>query len=273
MKRIRDLLESTTAFLNEKAFPHARHSAEQILSTGLGKTRLELYCNLDQPLTNDELASCRAILKRRLNREPIQYIEGEVEFAGCKIQVNRSVLIPRPETEQLVEKIDVESGRLLDLCCGSGCIGIALKKRHPQLQVTLSDISPEALSTARRNAERNNVEVTFLQGDLCATLADRQFDAVICNPPYIRDDDYATLEPEVRDWEPKNALVGGPDGLDFFRRLKQDLPPHLAPGAKVWFEMHGTGIQEVFPEGKILEDWSGRPRFLYFEIGVQSVPV
>jgi release factor glutamine methyltransferase len=273
MKRIRELLESTTAFLDGKEFPHARHSAEQILSAGLRKTRLELYCNLDQPLTTDELANCRSILKRRLAREPIQYIEGEVEFAGCKIQVNRSVLIPRPETEQLVERVDVESGRLLDLCCGSGCIGIALKKRHPELEVTLSDISPDALALARQNAERNDVEVTVLEGDLCAPLANLQFDAVICNPPYIREADYATLDPEVRDWEPKTALVGGPDGLDFFRRLKQDLPPHLAPGAKVWFEMHGTDIQEVFPQGKILEDWSGRSRFLYFELGVQSVPV
>jgi release factor glutamine methyltransferase len=202
-----------------------------------------------------------------------------VEFYGLKLKVTTDVLIPRPETEILVDKIaksltDVKGKRLLDLCTGSGCIGLALKKKFPSLQGSLSDLSSKALDVAKENSKINDVQVEFFQGDLFEPLALQKFDYIICNPPYISESEYADLSKEVRDFEPKEALLAGPSGLEFYQRLSRELPSHLNPGGKVWLEIgasQGASVSALFLDriwkSCILEkDWSGHDRFISLEL-------
>ncbi len=276
MKTIKGILDLSTDYLEERGITHARRAAEEILGDALEIKRLQIYTEFDRPLDEEELAACRERLERRGKGEPIAYIGGEVEFYDCRLQVNRSVLIPRPETEILVDRIakdlqDVKGKTLWDLCCGSGCIGIALKKKFPDLNVILSDICEEALAIAKANAERNGVEVRCLHGDLFDALPKEQVDYLVCNPPYIAENAYTTLSPEVRDWEPRTALVGGQSGLEFYQRLAKGLPSVLREGGFAWFEM-GTGqgeeIKQFFSyppwkERRVAQDWAGHDRFFF----------
>jgi release factor glutamine methyltransferase len=189
--------------------------------------------------------------------------------------VNRDVLIPRPETEILVDTILKEIGarslEIWDLCTGSGCIGIALKKRRPDCHVILADISAKALEVAKKNAA--GVEVEIVQGDLLAPFQGRKADVLVCNPPYISEKEYIELDREVRDWEPKQALVAGPTGYEFYERLARELPPYLKPGAKVYFEIGqgmGEGVRKFFnhpfwKKGKVVQDWSSLDRYYILE--------
>ncbi len=191
---------------------------------------------------------------------------GEVEFFGCKIKVDQRVLIPRPETEILVEMASkqMREGVLWDLCTGSGCIGIALKKANPALSVTLSDLSPHALALAAENAKQNGVEVEILQGDLFFPFTQRKADWIICNPPYLSESEYANLTPAVRDFEPKLALVGGERGTEFYERFAKEVSGYLNSGAQLFFEIgatQGEALKILFPRGELHFDWAGHPRF------------
>ena len=274
MKTVLELLRLSTDYLAARGVPSAARAAEEVIGAGLQMPRLNLYLHFEKPVTAEETVRCRELLERRGKREPIQYLVGEVEFYGCPLWVTPAVLIPRPETEQLVDKVAAglePTGKVLwDVCCGSGCIGIALKKKFPEMEVVASDISAEALAVARKNAERNGVEIELLQGDLLAPFAGRQCDYVVCNPPYVAAAEYSELQPEVRDHEPRGALVAGDSGLEIYERLAEGLPSLLREGRRAWLEI-GTGqgeeVQKLFPDFKSLVecDWAGHQRFFSLE--------
>ncbi|MBS0647754.1 MAG: peptide chain release factor N(5)-glutamine methyltransferase [Verrucomicrobia bacterium] len=271
MKTLGEILQLSTDFLQKRGVDRPRREVEELLSHVLQLPRIELYMQFDRPLIEAELAELREAVKRRAEGEPSQYIAGSVEFLDCRIKVNRNVLIPRPETEILVDRIVKELPptpvEIWDICTGSGCIGIALKKKRPDCKVVLSDISPEALSVARENAAQNSVDVEFLQGDLLKPFHGRKADVVVCNPPYVTEQEYASLDKEVRDWEPRQALVGG---LVFYQRLALELPSYLQAGGKLYLEI-GTKMGEqvkklfnaiIWKSQQLEQDWSSHDRYL-----------
>lgn len=267
MKTIGDVLKRSREYLVEKKVEPARRLAEEVLAHVLKLKRMDLYLQFDRPLIEGELAPIREAIKRCAKNEPLAYILGSVEFFGCQIQVTPSVLIPRPETEILVEKIakEAKEGMLWDLCTGSGCIGIALKKANPSLEVVLSDVSADALAVASHNAKANGVEVTILQGDLLAPFAGKRADWIVCNPPYISEAEYATLDPSVKEFEPKLALLGGASGLEFYERLRREAARYLNPSGVLFCEIGAfqkEALQKLFPGAQIQTDWAGHNRYL-----------
>ncbi len=227
--------------------PHperARLDAEALLLHLIGRNRAWLLTHLD-----DEFGGCKSIgysqlIERRLAGEPIQYITGECEFYGLPFRVNRDVLIPRPETEHLVERVlelaaEFEQPRIVDVGTGSGAIAIALAHTLTSAQVTAVDLSKAALGLARENAERNGVAecVRLLEGDLLLPVAGEEFEFVVSNPPYVPESDRDTLAVEVREFEPGMALFAGADGLNIYKRLSPLVYEALVPGGYVLFEI------------------------------------
>lgn len=281
MKTVLEILNAMKEYFHRKNLEPSRRLAEEVLSAALATNRMQLYLQFDRPLNEEELEKCRSLMQRRAKGEPIQYIAGEVDFYHCSFLVTRDVLIPRPETEQLVDKIvgeikgDDLSGKVLwDMCAGSGCIGISLKKRFPSLSVVLADCSAKALLLAQENGKRNGVEVACVEGDLFAPLLGRKCHYFVSNPPYVDPVEYARLQSEVRDFEPPGALLAGPGGLDFYRRFSQELKNYLYPGAKVWMEIgfdQGEAVKNLFLGApwrgqKVERDYSGNDRFFSLEI-------
>lgn len=277
MLTIREIKARTEQFLREKAVPDPKLDTDILIAGSLGMKRLDLYLDLDRPLTEAQLAALRPWVKRRANREPLQYILGTHEFCGLQLKVDRRALIPRQETEQLfeqiVQRLDQAPQRILDLGTGTGALALALAAKYPEAAVTAVDLSAEALSLAQENAESLGLDsrVRFLQGSWCAPLVEgERFDLIVSNPPYLTEQEMTTAEPEVIDYEPQNALVSGADGLDDLRLIFAQLPPHLAAGGFLALE---TGIAqapqldqlatEAGLSGEMLEDWSGRPRFYW----------
>jgi release factor glutamine methyltransferase len=250
---IKEILNVTAQFLREKEIESPRLCAEVLLALQLSKTRVELYLSFDQPLRDSEVAQYRALVKRRLNREPLQYITGRQEFWSLEFVVNPSVLVPRPDTEILVEEalrlkktnqLPEGSGdqtRVLDLGTGCGAIAISLAKEIEGTAFWATDISAEALGVARENAERHAVsgKITFCQGDLFQALESPApaFDMIISNPPYIASDAFDTLPEEVRAYEPRIALDGHEKGMYFIERIIGDAENHLKPGGWLLMEM------------------------------------
>lgn len=274
---MKTLLEVTTlmaGYLEKRGLEGSRRESEWLVSHALGLKRLDIYVFHDRPVTEQELSLIRPLLERRGNREPLQYIMGEVDFLGAQIEVNPSVLIPRPETEDLADRIvksikDPTGKVLWDICTGSGCLGIAIKKKLPELTVIMSDISPQACEMARRNALKNNVDVTVLMGDFLEPFKGLKADYVVSNPPYISHQEFSSLQVEVRDFEPKLALVSGDSGLEFYEKLARELPNYLNKGAKVWLELGPAKTDELFlkeewKEVLVENDMGGLPRFLSF---------
>ncbi|HEY6872172.1 MAG TPA: peptide chain release factor N(5)-glutamine methyltransferase [Geobacteraceae bacterium] len=240
------VLEWTKGYLAEKGVGNARLEAEWMLCEILGLDRVGLYVNFDKPLTAAELAHFRGMVARRARREPLQYILGTQEFMGLDFEVAPGVLIPRHDTETLVEEAVRRGGnarKVLDIGAGSGCIAVALARLLPDAEVAGVERSPAALNIARRNAERHGVAVDLREGSLFEPLAGERFDLIVSNPPYIPTADLAGLQPEVRDFEPTGALDGGPDGLDFYRLIIPAAPDHLNPGGWLLFEV-GIGQAE-----------------------------
>ncbi len=281
MKTLKEIIDKSVEFLHAKGIANPRRQAEELIADVLAMKRIDLYLEFDRPLNEHEVEACRQAVKRRGSGEPAQYIRGKVEFLDCEILVNPAVLIPRQETEILASAIVEElrgtdtCGKVLwDLCTGSGCLGIAIKKKFPDLEVALSDLSEGALSVARQNAEQNGAEVAFAHGDLLAPFAGKKADFVICNPPYVTPEEYISLDREVRDFEPKTALVAEENGLLFYRRLSGELPACLNPGAKVWLEIgagQGEAVLALFQSpcwkrAGFKCDWSGNHRFFFLEI-------
>jgi len=231
-----------------------------MLCAATGLDRVGLYLNFEKPLNQSELAAYRSMVARRAGREPLQHILGTQDFHGLEFQVSPDVLIPRHDTETLVEcaLARMPTARsVLDIGTGSGCIAVVLAGLLPDARVTASDISAAALEIARRNASRNRVNIEFLQGSLLEPVAGRCFDLIVSNPPYIPTTDIAGLEPEVRDGDPRGALDGGPDGLDFYRALIPPAAFHLNPFGWLLLEI-GIGqareVAELFREAAGFED-------------------
>lgn len=275
MKSLGEVLQLSISFLQERKIERPRRTAEELIASLLRLKRIDLYLQFDRPVEEKELEILRIWLKRKAKGEPVEYIAGQMEFFGCTFKVDSRVLIPRPETEILADLIAqrAKGAILWDLCTGSGCIGISLKKKFPHLLVSLSDLSEEALELARENGQLNAVEVEFCQGDLLAPFAGRQADLIACNPPYVSQEEWAHLDPSVRQFEPQRALVGGERGTEFFERLHSTLPAYLKPGSQIFFEIgasQGEAVKEIFSSGpwakrELLRDWSGKDRFFFLE--------
>ena len=272
-----DLLANATAFLAGQGVPSPRLDAEVLLAHVMGGSRTELYLH-DSPAPRQRDAFWHT-LKRRARREPVAYITGVQEFWSLEFTVNRHVLIPRPETERVVELAlellgSCPTPRILDLGTGSGCIAVALASQLPQAQVWACDVSAEALTVARTNAVAHNVagRITFMRADMRQRLpegAAPTFGLIVSNPPYVAGPEFATLQAEVRDWEPRLALDGGKDGLDFYRRLLQDCPVQLRPGGWLVMEVGSTQSEAVMrmaksqdnlSECRLSYDYAGLPR-------------
>jgi release factor glutamine methyltransferase len=239
------VLDWTTQRFTEAGIASARLEAQLLLAHVLHCSRVQLYTGFDKPLAEPELAGYRDLIKRRLGGESVAYLLGEQEFWGLPFYVDGSVLVPRPDTETVIEVAralrpdPAAPCRVLDLCTGSGAIAISLAKELPGAQVVATEVSPEAAAVARRNAERNGVaeRVEIRVGDLFAPVAGERFDLIAANPPYIATAVLSTLAAEVRK-EPPLALDGGPDGLAFYDRICTAAPAHLAPGGAIVLE-HG----------------------------------
>lgn len=275
MKTIESVRKHCIDYLSSKGVATPKLEADHLLSKALDVERMDLYLDFERPLSEKELSLCRDLLKRRGQREPLQYILKTVPFFHCEIEVSPSVLIPRPETEQLVEMIvkelegqELKGKRLLDLCAGSGCIAIALKKALPDLEVFASDICEKALNLAKKNATQNGVEVGFVQSDLFENLQEKHFDFLVSNPPYVSEEEFLSLEPELK-YEPKKALVSGETGLEIYQAIANSVEKVLKPGAKCWLEIgsnQAETLQTLFQEGETLQDWSSNKRFLSFSM-------
>jgi release factor glutamine methyltransferase len=251
--------------------PHAdraRQDAELLLCHVLGRNKAWLISNPDADLERGQAEAYQSLLARRLAGEPIQYILGETEFYGLPFRVTRDVLIPRPETEYLVEKalelarhIDqprLDNPRIVDIGTGSGAIAVALAHHLPEAEVTAIDISPAPLAIARQNARRNDVDrrIRFVEGDLFTPVADERFDIVVSNPPYVPTVDRASLSVEVRDFEPSMALFAGEDGLDVYRRLIPAAYTALVPSGFLLLEI-GFGQAEAMERLLIAAGFQG----------------
>jgi len=239
------VLDWTAQRFTEAGITAGRLEAQLLLAHVLSCTRMQLYTGFDKPLGEAELASYRGLIKRRLAGESVSYLVGETEFWGLPFHVDASVLVPRPDTETVIEVARsarpdrARACRILDLCTGSGVIAVSLAKEYPAARVVATELSPAAAAIARRNAARNQVadRVDVREGDLFAPVAGEQFDLITANPPYIASAVIATLSSEVRR-EPMMALDGGPDGLQFYGRICSAARAHLAPGGALVVE-HG----------------------------------
>lgn len=242
------VLTWTTGYLRDKGVENARREAEWLLCSVTGLDRIGLYLNFDKPLHDTELASYRALVARRGRREPLQHLLGSQEFDGLPFLVTPDTLIPRQETEILLQEALQRAPRaqaVLDIGTGSGCIAIALAKRLPGASLTAVDLSDAALLIARRNAAMHSAAIEFLQGSFFQPVSGRFFDLIVSNPPYIASSDLTTLQPEVRDFEPRLALDGGPDGLDAYRQLTAAAPQHLNAGGWLLFEVGAGQFRDV----------------------------
>lgn len=279
-------IQKSTEFLTRKGVESPRLQTELLLAQVLGLPRMQLYLDFARPLAPAEVDALRTAVTRRGQREPLQHIVGTTGFCGLDLAVNRHVLVPRPETELLAEAgweflqkcpraAAAEAGTTtaLDFGTGSGCIAIALATKCPAARVSALDASAEALAVARENAARHQLagRIEFHLGDGFAALpAGRRFDLIVSNPPYIPSAEIASLEPEVRDFDPRAALDGGADGLEFYRRLAAEAAGFLAPGGRLMMEFgdgQAESLREIFSAPRwtveaVREDLTRRPRFL-----------
>jgi len=284
-----EAIQKSAEFLGKKGVESPRLQVELLLAHLLKLPRMKLYLNFERMLTPAETDALREFVKRRGQREPLQHIVGSTSFCGFEIAVNRHALVPRPETELLAElgwqflsTLNLQPSTALDFGTGTGCIAIALAAKCPSAKITATEISPEALALAKENAARNNVaeRIEFLQSQGLATLPkDGRLDLIISNPPYIPSAEIATLQPEVRDFDPRAALDGGADGLDFYRKLAAEAKPLLKPDGKiklVFGDGQAEGVKTIFEPQKwiveaVKEDYSQRARILVAKSSSSSV--
>ena len=281
-------LISLYASLRNLGLDDVGKESEIILTEGLKLERISLYRE-DPELSPSQMDILSGILVRREQREPLQYILGHIDFYGLDIKVGPGVLIPRPETELLVEEsikaaesqksINGKPLQILDLCTGSGCIALALGKHLPFAVVYATDISDKALSYAYENRKRNGVRnVTFIKGDLYEPVDGQEFDLIVSNPPYVRSSDINLLQPEITHWEPREALDGGEDGMVFYRRILSPAGRCLKDGGAILLEIGQGGACKVIeiaessgiPCERIITDYAGIQRVLGFRMRKKS---
>jgi len=279
MLSVLEVIKKTTDFLGQKGVEHPRLNAELIVGHALGLKRMQLYLQFERPLSEPELEQIRPLVRRRGQREPVQYVLGETEFYGLKLKTDRRALIPRPETELLVElvcqRLAAPPGRVLDLGTGSGAIALALAKTYPEASVTGLDTSRDALALAAENATRCGLDgrINWLESSwFQAVPLDQQFDLIVANPPYLTAGETAQTAPEVREHEPLSALTApGADGLGDLGVILALSAAHLAPGGLLALEtgvaQHAALMRQASDRGythaESLQDLSGRDRFLF----------
>lgn len=271
-----DFLRISSPFLESKGIENPRLNAELLLAHVLKTDRLSLYLRFDYPLSPTETDRFRELLRRRAKREPVQYLTGEVPFLTHTIHVEPGVLIPRPETEELADRIisfhrNKPPRQILDIGTGSGILAISLASAFPDATVTAIDRSSDALRIARQNSGKAGLDtrIRFQELDFLTTPVSGTFDLVVSNPPYIPSEECNTLEPEVSQWEPRLALDGGPDGLVFYRRISECLPSLLQKPGLLWLEGHRDLMEALrscfadqLSDTEIITDLSGHSRFL-----------
>lgn len=273
------LIQWSAGYLAEKGIEQARLDAEHLLAHSLSKPRLQLYLEFDRPLTPEELADFKPLLLRRAAREPVQYIVGRTAFRELELRTDARALIPRPETEVLVEVVlDLTRNRngitALDIGTGTGCIALSLAREGPFATVDAVDLSADALDLARENAGLAELtdQVTFLHGSLYEPLAaDGRYDVIVSNPPYIAETDRPELQVEVGGFEPEAALFGGSDGLSIISAIIDGAPARLLPGGLLALEVglgQADAVEELirrtgaFQPARTHKDWTGRPRIV-----------
>ncbi len=270
----RDRLKKAAEELREKGIPDPEYDSGMLLAEVTGIPYLELRMGVEEVPSESQENAYRELLRRRGTREPLQYILGNTVFLGIPFLVRPGVLIPRPETELLAEWAlilmqDKEKPAILDLCCGSGCLGLSLRRSLPGAAVTLTDLSPEAVRLSRENAGRLNIPCEIRQGDLWEPCRGCRFDCIVSNPPYIPSGACRSLQPEVLR-EPLLALDGGSDGLAFYRRIAEWAAEHLKPDGILLLET-GDGeaeqVAEILRENgaeetEIRKDYSGMERMV-----------
>jgi release factor glutamine methyltransferase len=287
---IKTLLETATDYLLEKGIENARLNAEVLLAYQLQVKRISLYINFDQPLTEKEISGYRFLIRRRLKHEPLQYITGTQEFWSLAFKVNPHVLIPRPETEILVDQALTLSKsfheaplHILDLGTGSGVISVSMAKEVPEALIFATDISEEALIVARGNARNHHVldRITFLRGDLFEPLMPEKpiFHLIASNPPYVCTHEIQGLFPEVALHEPKMALDGGKDGMHFLKKIIRQAPRFLRPGGWLLLEMSPYQVEnalvalaeaDIYQNETKIEDYSHRQRVVMAQLNSES---
>ena len=244
MITLAEVLRRSTGYLEQHGSPTPRLDAELLLAHGLGLSRIELYTQYQRPLDDDELAACRELVRRRGLREPVAYVIGSWGFRGLDLAVDARVLVPRPETELLVDRClelldGVERPRVVDVGTGSGAIALSLKSERPDAEVVACDISQDALDVAAANAARLGLDVELHISDLLAQVPGDGFRLVVSNPPYVSEREMADLEPEVAEHEPRLATVAGPDGFEIYRRLLPEAAGRLVDGGSLALECGG----------------------------------
>ena len=277
MLTVLEIIKRTTEFLEKRGVEGARLNSELLIGHALGLKRMQLYLQFERPLTEPELEKIRPLVKRRSNREPLQYITGETEFSGLKLKVDRRALIPRPETEYLIEtvlgRLTSPPATLLDLGTGTGAIALVLATKYPVATVTAVDKSSEALALARENAEALGLasRVNFILSDWFAALpTEARYELIVANPPYLSDAEVREAQPEVKDFEPHAALSAGENSTADLERIIRDARAHLAPGGLLACE---TGIAQHaqlqplaaaagYARTESLRDLTGRERYL-----------
>jgi release factor glutamine methyltransferase len=281
--KVLEAIQRSTEYLARKGVESPRLQTELLLGHLLKLPRMRLYLEFERVLSRAEVDGLRELIRRRGQREPLQHIVGFTSFCGLEIAVNRNVLVPRPETELLAERgwkflddlstLNLQPLTVVDFGTGSGCLAIALACKCPAAEVYALDVSPEALALARQNAARHGLaeRIRLLQGDgFAAVPEEARFDLIISNPPYIPSGEIASLQPEVRDYDPRRALDGGADGLDYGRRLAAEGAPFLKPHGRLMLEF-GDGqaerLREILQQQKwiveaIEEDYTHRPRIM-----------
>lgn len=246
---VMDLIQRSTAYLTKHGLSNARRETEWIFSAHLKLSRMELYTRFDMPIETADVEALRALITRRGQREPLAYVIGTQPFCDLTLNVGPGVLVPRPETEELVELIVAEApqgARLLDIGTGSGAIALSIKHRRPDILIDATDVSTTALHCARANALTHQLDITFHHGHLASHVTG-PYDVVVANLPYIGESERSACDPELA-FEPSDALFSGVDGLDLIRVCIADLPRILAPHGIAWLEhgwLQGPAIQAI----------------------------
>jgi release factor glutamine methyltransferase len=266
---IQKLLNWVTEYLTSKGIESPRLSAELLLSYVLELKRIDLYTQFDKQVPQDQLDKLHELVKRAGLYEPVAYLTGKTEFYSLELDITSDCMIPRPETELLVQRaiefLRTRSGiqYVCDLCTGSGCIAVAIAKNFLDARVTATDISAAALEVAARNTEKHRLkeQVRLLCGDLFEPIIQQldvsQFDLIVCNPPYVSTVEYEKLDKNVKDYEPQSALLAGEDGMDIYRKIVEKVDDFLKPGAALILEIgyaQGPAVRELLEQTSALAE-------------------
>lgn len=277
MHTVREIKERTETFFSQKNVPNAKLDTDILIAHSLGMKRLDLYLDMERPLTEQQLDMLRPLVKRRATREPLQYIIGSTDFYGLTLKVDSRALIPRQETEELVDRIVARlteaPKRILDLGTGSGAIAFALASKYPEACITAIDSSTGAIALALENATALDLadRVRIIEGNWWSPIVDEaSFDLIVSNPPYLTEAEMRSAEPEVVDYEPQEALVAGHDGLNDLRILLEGAPKYLCATGLLAMETGIAQSESLTAMAAIagltcecIEDLNERPRFFF----------